>query len=92
MSEQRGDLTKVAPPTDLQASERRAIFEHVFRRLASHRNKAEIYATNEYVLADGDDEFKNTVMEAHVAELNRWAQELLGHTWAACQEPGGGES
>ena len=81
----------MTPPTNLKASERRAIFEHVFRRLASHRNTAEIYATNEYVLSNRGDDTKDAIREAHVAELNRWAQELLGHTWAACQEPGGGE-
>ncbi|GJE95146.1 hypothetical protein PsYK624_113270 [Phanerochaete sordida] len=91
MPEKHGDLTKVTPPTDLQAAQLQAIFEHVFRRLASHRNKAEIYATNEYALSGRDRDVMAAVREAHIAELNRWAQELLGHTWTACQEPGGGK-
>ncbi|EKM55446.1 uncharacterized protein PHACADRAFT_143785 [Phanerochaete carnosa HHB-10118-sp] len=91
MSQKHGDLTTVIPPTDLQAPQQRAIFEHVFRRLASHRNKAEIYATNECFLSARDRDVMETIREAHVTELNRWAQELLVHTWTACQEPGGGQ-
>lgn len=91
MVKKHGDLTKITPPTDLRAPELRAIFEHVFRRLASHRNTAEIYAMNEYALSGRDEVAMQSIREAHVAELNRWAQEILGHTWIACQEPDGGK-
>ena len=90
MSERPGDLAQVIPPTDLPESERRAIFLHVLRRLASHRNTAELYAATEYALSSRPDEERDATRDAHITEITCWAQELLGHTWAACQEPGGG--
>lgn len=90
MIKEKGDLTQVTPPTDLPEQERSTIFLHVFRRLASHRNTAELYAVNEYALSSLDKVEGTIIKDAHIAEITSWAQEILGHTWAACQEPGGG--
>lgn len=89
--QQKSDLTKVTPPTELTEAERATMFEHISCRLAAHRNKAEMYAQFESHLADGNDSEKLQVRQAHDAEINRWAQALLENAWAACQEPGGSE-
>ena len=90
MADKYGDFTQTTPPADFPESARWAIFEHIFRRLASHRNKAQLYAETEYILSSRPEQEKIDIRDMHVSEINRWAQELLSHTWAACQEPGGG--
>ncbi|KZT68123.1 DUF726-domain-containing protein [Daedalea quercina L-15889] len=84
------DLTKVTSPKELAEAERLAIFEHVFRRLAAHRNTAELYAVAEYTFSTKAQEQKNETKELFLKELNGWGQGLLQHVWLACQEPGGG--
>jgi hypothetical protein len=91
MSQKHVDLTQVTPPTDLPEAERLAIVQHVFRRLASHRNKAEMYAAAEYALSSRNEQEKIFIRNTYVLEISRWAQELVNHTWTACQEPGGGK-
>jgi hypothetical protein len=87
-NEAQSDLTRLAPPTELTSSERNAFFRHFMSRLAAHRNHVEMYARNEQLLAAGSDRIAQHVQ----VEINRWAQVLLENAWAACQEPGEGES
>lgn len=84
MPDHQSDLTQVTPPTDLPEPERCAIFLHVFRRLASHRNTAELHAATEYALSSRPENEKAAIRDAYVTEITRWAHEVLGHTWAAC--------
>ena len=49
-----GDLTKVTPPTELTEPELDAFFQYFMRKLASHRNNAEMYAMNELVSSSKD--------------------------------------
>lgn len=85
----QSDLTKVTPPTDLPASARFAFFEHFFRRLASHRNRVGLYVQTECALSTKPELDRTGLAEAAILEIDRWAQELVRHVWAACQEPGG---
>lgn len=87
-----GNLAQATPPKALTEADRLAIFEHVFRRLAAHRNTAKFYAGAEYGLSAKPQEVKARTKEQFLVELNSWAQELVQHVWIACQEPGGGKS
>ncbi|KAI0699711.1 DUF726-domain-containing protein [Cytidiella melzeri] len=78
----QGDLTKVTPPTELNAPELHATFQHFTRRLAAHRNHAEMFAQNEQLLASGSSARTQHMQEAQVVEINRWAQTLLENAWA----------
>ncbi|KAI0341665.1 DUF726-domain-containing protein [Trametopsis cervina] len=89
--ESEGDLTKVIPPTELHEPELQSFFQYFLRRIASHRNKAEMFAQNEHALSSARDLESQRIQEAQSAELNNWAQALLENAWAACQEPGGGK-
>lgn len=86
------DLSQVTPPKELTEADRLVIFEHVFRRLAAHRNTARFYAGAEYGLSARPQQEKARMKEQFLVELNSWAQELVNHVWIACQEPGGGKS
>lgn len=86
------DLSKVTPPKDLTEAERLAIFQHVFRRLAAHRNTAELYAIAEYTFSSKPQEQKGETRGSFVDDINQWGQDLLQHVWHSCQEPGGGKS
>ena len=83
-----GDLLNITPPKELTEQERDAVFQHLFRRLAHHRNTFEIYALAEsgYAELNGTNTPKGVVKH-----LDRWSQDLLNNAWTACQEPGGGE-
>lgn len=85
------DLSQVTPPKELTEADRLVIFEHVFRRLAAHRNTAQFYAGAEYGLSAKPQAEKARMKEHFLVELNGWAQELVKHVWIACQEPGGGK-
>ncbi|KAI0093665.1 DUF726-domain-containing protein [Irpex rosettiformis] len=87
----QSDLTKVTPPAELTEPELKAVFQHLKRRLAAHRNHAETYAMNELVFTSGDVSKNQQTQEAQCSEINHWAQTLLENAWAACQEPGGGK-
>ncbi|EPQ58312.1 DUF726-domain-containing protein [Gloeophyllum trabeum ATCC 11539] len=84
------DLTKVSPPQELSEKERVVIFEHIFRRLANHRNTLELYADAERGLSTLPDESREKTKDDYIHEINSWANQLLQHAWAACREPGGG--
>ncbi|CAL1704744.1 unnamed protein product [Somion occarium] len=86
MKHQKSDLTKIVPPKELDETARSTIFLYFMRRLASHRNSAELYAYNEYGFSMSADGAK--ARDAFVIELDHWAQELLKNAWNACQEPG----
>ena len=86
-----GDLTKVAPPTELSPHERLVIFEHIRTRLNDHRDKTTSYARTERDLRGKSSDQKNQeVQDAQTREIDKWATELLRNIWAACQEPNGG--
>lgn len=87
--ESQGDLTKVTPPAELKGPDLEAVFQHVIRRLAAHRNHAEMYAQNELALSSDGGPQSQQVQQAQAFELNSWAQTFLENAWAACQEPGG---
>lgn len=83
-----GDLLNITPPKELTEDERDTVFQHLFRRLAHHRNTFEIYALAECGYAE--DSGQGTQKDV-VKELDHWSQELLKNAWTACQAPGGGE-
>jgi hypothetical protein len=85
------DLTNLTPPRDLSKDSLRAIFTHLFRRLAVHRNNAELYALAEYNLSSLNEGRKTQRRDAFNDEIQRWAQDLLQIIWAVCDEPEGGE-
>ena len=87
MRESKTDLTKLTPPTDFTDADKLAVLEHVTRRLAAHRNKAELYARTEAILSSAK-EAEQTV-DAFMAEIDKWAEELLRHAWTALGELGG---
>jgi hypothetical protein len=85
------DLTNLTPPAGLSKNDLHAVFTHIFRRLAVHRNNAELYALAEYNLSSLEEEIKSQRRDVFNGEIQRWAQDLLQNTWAICKEPGGGE-
>ncbi|KZT26413.1 DUF726-domain-containing protein [Neolentinus lepideus HHB14362 ss-1] len=86
------DLTQVTPPKELSDEDRIIIFKHVFHRLADHRNTLELYAIAEHgLLPLPDASAKEKTRDDHIHEINNWAQQLVQHTWTACQEPEGGD-
>lgn len=87
-----GDVTKLAPPKDLSDNERRNVFEHIFRRLASHRHTAEAYALSEQFASSASPEDAEKVRNDYMHEIDSWASSVLEAAWAACGEPGGGTS
>lgn len=82
-----GDLLNITPPKELTDEQRDTVFQHLFRRLAHHRNTFEIYALAEsgYAELNGSDKQK-----AVVKDLDHWSQGLLKNAWTACQAPEGG--
>jgi hypothetical protein len=79
---------KTITPANLSVEERHALFNHFLRRLTAYMNDHV-----SYVIAEGRFINPEVVMQLRkllVKELTQWAQELLNHAWAACQEPGGG--
>ena len=86
-----GDVTKLAPPKDLSDDERRNVFEHIFRRLASHRHTAELYAISEQYSSSASPDNAEKLHNDYIHEIDSWAASLLQSAWAACGEPGGGE-
>ncbi|KAK7467244.1 hypothetical protein VKT23_004301 [Stygiomarasmius scandens] len=79
-------LTEVTPP-QLTESDRRNVFEQLFRRLAAHRNTAELYALTEYNLSTLVEPKKDKRKGDFVRDLNNWAQELLNTAWTVCGDP-----
>ena len=63
------DLTALTPPKDLDKAGRSVVFQYISRRLASHRNRAQLFAA-----ADSRTSQEN--IQAYNIELNKWAQEL----------------
>ncbi len=90
MSKQDSDLTKLTPPNELDEDQRLAVFNHFFRKLAAHRNRASSFAQTECNISTNLENGNIDVMELYLAEINRWAQELLRNAWVGCQEPGDG--
>uniref|UniRef100_A0A8H7Y2Z9 DUF726-domain-containing protein n=1 Tax=Psilocybe cubensis TaxID=181762 RepID=A0A8H7Y2Z9_PSICU len=68
------DLAKITPPRDLSDAQKALVFEHFFRRLATYRNTAVIYA----ILDD-------TNVTEFEASLNVWGQSLLEKAWLVCR-------
>jgi len=87
MSEDKSDLSKVTPPQDLDDAARLTILQHLTRKLASHRNTAELYARTESALSSNKQ--ADQVVDAYVRDIEKWAQDLLRNAWTACQEVGG---
>ena len=79
------DLEKLTPPNNLEKEQRRIIFEHIFRRLAVHRNDVDRYANGEGFACAKDGRQK--IREEFVVQVNKWANELLENVWIACDEP-----
>ncbi|KAI9064399.1 DUF726-domain-containing protein, partial [Trametes sanguinea] len=85
----KSDLTKIAPPKELSDADCRAVYQRLYRRLASFRNTAELYATMEANPANTATSVQTR--DDFVDALNSWAQETLNIIWYACREPGGGK-
>ncbi|THU87250.1 DUF726-domain-containing protein [Dendrothele bispora CBS 962.96] len=77
-------LAEVTPPAQLTKSDTRNVFEQLFRRLAAHRNTAELYALTEYNLSSLPEPKKAKRKEEFVRDLNKWAQDLLKTAWMVC--------
>ncbi|KAJ3787431.1 DUF726-domain-containing protein [Lentinula aff. detonsa] len=84
-------LEKIAPPTDLTDSDQHALFQYIFRRLASYRNAAELYALAESQLSALSEQKKQKVKDEFSKSLNEWAQELVDKTYMVCGQPDGDE-
>ena len=79
------DLEKLTPPKQLSKEQRKIIFEHIYRRLAVHRNNSERWANYEEFI---DPRGSNAqIRRDFVEEVNTWANALLKNAWAACKEP-----
>ena len=84
------DITKITPlRRDLTDVERLTVFEYFYRRLADHRNLATIYADFDHKHSNSSQKDKHR--DEFTREINIWANALLKHAWAACDEPGAGE-
>ncbi|KAL5532646.1 hypothetical protein ACEPAF_4420 [Sanghuangporus sanghuang] len=81
------DLEKLTPPKELSKQQRKIIFEHIYRRLAVHRNNAERWANYEDFVDPGND-IGQIIRQEFVEEINAWANALLENAWVACEEPG----
>ena len=91
MSAECRNLIKIIPPAALDEKQRLSMFNHIFRKVAAHRDKSELYAELGCdPSAVTGEEFHSTT--AYKQEINLWASALLENAWAACQEPGGGQS
>ena len=78
------DLTKLTPPP-LPEAERRAFFEHFFRRLAAFRNASALYAETECVLSSLPEAEAQQTRDEFKTAAQTWAQALLHNAWVACQ-------
>lgn len=78
------DLEKITPPKDLSNEQKGLVFEHFFRRLASYRNTAAIYAVLECATAPSADSSAMTAQDEFEAVLNAWGQSLLEKAWIVC--------
>ncbi|THH27248.1 hypothetical protein EUX98_g6935 [Antrodiella citrinella] len=72
---------------NLDDAARLTILQHLTRRLASHRNTAELYARTEFAFSSNKN--AGQIMDACVRDIEKWAQDLLHNAWVACQEVGG---
>ncbi|KAH8112304.1 hypothetical protein DFH11DRAFT_1879365 [Phellopilus nigrolimitatus] len=77
----------LAAPTPPTPEQREAVFEHLYRRLAVHRNDAERWASAEAACAAGSPRAAETAA-AFVDAVGAWANALLRNAWVACGEPG----
>lgn len=81
------DLEKLTPPKNLSKEEKTAVFEHINRHLARHRNNAERWANAEaFAIQDESERDKFSRGFAHL--IDEWANALLKNAWMACDEPG----
>lgn len=87
MCDDKTDLTKITPPQELDDAAKLTILQHVTRRLASHRNRAELYARTERAFSQNKQ--SHTIVNKFTCEIDKWARELLHDVWTACQEVGG---
>jgi len=74
------NLQRLFPAQAFSEQTRETTFNYILRKLATYRNRAEIYASAEEDTDHAD--FKIV--------LNQWAQDLLQHAWVVCDCPGGG--
>ena len=81
------DLEKLTPPKELSKEERAAVFEHIYRHLARHRNNADRWANAEAFNIQ-DETKKDDFYRGFVELINEWANALLKNAWMACEEPG----
>lgn len=86
MNGPKSDLSKITPPRELSDAAKLAILEHATRRLASYRNKAELYAQAEAFFAPSKRASKTP--DVFIQEIEKWANEMLRDLWTACQEVG----
>ncbi|EMD38549.1 hypothetical protein CERSUDRAFT_94077 [Gelatoporia subvermispora B] len=86
-----GDLAKLTPPKELGDDACSVVFQHIYRRLASYRNTAELYAIAECSLSSQPEQRRSRIRDDFMQQINKWAQELLKHAWLACREPGPGK-
>lgn len=86
------DLEKIAPPRELSAQEKAAVFEHFFHRLAQFRNNHEIYALTECSLSELAIDVKEQRRDQIITALNRWAQDLTEKAWVVCRQSEDGDA
>ncbi|PPQ63049.1 hypothetical protein CVT24_005903 [Panaeolus cyanescens] len=81
------ELEAITPPQTLTKEQRELVFEHLFRKLATYRNTAVLYASLEAALCS-DDESEDGVnlkrQKAFEDALNKWAQSLADKAWSVC--------
>ena len=84
------DLTQVTPPKELDSREQDIIFQHIFRRLAAHRNTRVLYAEAEASLSKNGEGLETQISsKEYEKEIDQWANSFLKNVWAACDGQGG---
>lgn len=79
-------LEKLTPPKALSKQERAAVFEHIHRHLARHRNNADRWASAEAYSVSNDTK-KEELYHEFINLITEWANALLKNAWMACEEP-----
>ncbi|KIY72049.1 DUF726-domain-containing protein [Cylindrobasidium torrendii FP15055 ss-10] len=80
-------ILQITPPKELNQDDRDNVFEHIYRRLAAHRNTALLLADVESTLSSHPDSVKQKRRDEVEHALNNWAQSLLQQAYTACAQP-----
>jgi hypothetical protein len=79
--------------SNLTREEQVATFEHIFRRLAQHRNTVELWVNAEHDANESPLSHRQSKTEELMKEIDSWANALAQNAWLECnlKESGKGE-